>query len=243
MPLRTRASEDSATAAPDEPVRAVFEGPITALELRPPPSRVHLKILPAQEKCWVLAWAASGGAQPIARWLMEDHAFEVVREPVARRRLQAFTCKRPPDPIRELAKRFDRFDLQSSPEGKALLRLETQRGDLDDDAGFLGAACPGLSLASVEPVDGNHREAMLTQRQHDALAQALASGYYDVPRTIRLTDLADDMAMSQSSLSELLRRAERRLVETYIDRTPDPGIALGSGEIPWFSESEDGRGS
>ncbi len=196
-----------------------------------------MKILPAHGGCWLLAWAASGRAQAVARWLEQEHGFEVARPPVARRRLQVFRCPDPPEALHALAGRFQRFDLEGSPDGVAVLRVAARRADLDGDAAYLEAHCPGLALADVVPVGPEGHDALLTQRQHEALAQALASGYYDIPREIRLTDLADAMGMSQSSLSELLRRAERRLVEAYIDGVPEPGAALDTHEIPWFSTS------
>lgn len=183
----------------------------------------------------------SGDRQPVARWLEETHTFEVVRRPAARRRLLVSRCRAPPTPIHALADRFDRFDLRVSPDGQARLRVKTDPQDVDAFITFVEDNVPGLRLANLEPVDEGSHDGVLTQRQHDALAQALASGYFDVPRRIRLTDLAQDMGMSQSSLSELLRRAQRRLVEGYIDSTPEPGVQLDASETLWFSRDRGPR--
>lgn len=186
-----------------------------------------------------MAWVTSGDRQPVARWLEQTNALEVVRRPAARRRLLVSRCRAPPAPVHTLADRFDRFDLRVSPDGQALLQVKIAHQDVDASTVFVEESAPGLRLASVDPVDEGPLDGVLTRRQHDALTQALASGYLDVPRQIRLTDLAQDMGMSQSSLSELLRRAQHRLIEGYIDSTPEPGVRLDADETPWFSE---GRG-
>lgn len=53
----------------------------------------------------------------------------------------------------------------------------------------------------------------LTDRQREALATAYRMGYFDVPRTTTLQDVAAELDISAPSLSERLRRAQRRLVE------------------------------
>lgn len=200
---------------------------------------MHLKVLPAGQGCWLLTWSASGTAQEISDWLQGSQALQVARDPVSRRRLQVFRSRDPPAAIHRMANRFDRFTLQVYPDGHAILQITTEGEDLDAFTDLAETTMPDLTLSSVEPVPSAGPDGVLTQRQHDALAQALASGYYDVPRKTRLSDLAADMDVSQSSLSELLRRAERRLVEVYMDSTPEPGTQLGTAQTPWSS----GRGA
>lgn len=52
----------------------------------------------------------------------------------------------------------------------------------------------------------------LTERQHETLARAYESGYYDVPRTVTQTELAAQFGISHQALSERLRRAHARVV-------------------------------
>jgi predicted DNA binding protein len=54
----------------------------------------------------------------------------------------------------------------------------------------------------------------LTTRQHALLHQALAAGYFDVPRRITLTGLATMLHRSKSALSQTLARIEKELVES-----------------------------
>jgi predicted DNA binding protein len=53
----------------------------------------------------------------------------------------------------------------------------------------------------------------LTPRQYTLLHQALAAGYFDVPRRITLTRLAGKLGRSKSSVSRALALVERELVE------------------------------
>jgi len=54
----------------------------------------------------------------------------------------------------------------------------------------------------------------LTPRQDALLHQALAAGYFDVPRRVSLTQLAVKLGKSKSSLSGGLAIAEKKLVES-----------------------------
>ncbi len=53
----------------------------------------------------------------------------------------------------------------------------------------------------------------LTEKQYEALTLATERGYFDVPRDIDVSDLADELDISHQALSERLRRAQRVLVE------------------------------
>ena len=52
----------------------------------------------------------------------------------------------------------------------------------------------------------------LTQRQADALINALERGYYDSPARVSADELAKALGLSRSTLSEHLRKAEARLL-------------------------------
>lgn len=59
---------------------------------------------------------------------------------------------------------------------------------------------------------------VLTDKQREALALALDSGYYSRPRDATLSDLADRLAITKSAVSQRLRTAERKLVENAMER-------------------------
>lgn len=56
----------------------------------------------------------------------------------------------------------------------------------------------------------------LTDTQREALVLAYERGYFDTPRTTSLSDIADDLDITQQSLSSRLRRGHRRLVEATL---------------------------
>ncbi|UPM42371.1 helix-turn-helix domain-containing protein [Halocatena salina] len=53
----------------------------------------------------------------------------------------------------------------------------------------------------------------MTDRQREALHTAYEMGYFEIPRTATLTEVATALGISASSLSERLRRAQTRLIE------------------------------
>ena len=64
---------------------------------------------------------------------------------------------------------------------------------------------------------GKYRdEPQLTARQSEVLDLALKQGYYEIPRKITLTQLADKLAVAKSTLSGILRRIDKKLVQTEI---------------------------
>lgn len=60
-------------------------------------------------------------------------------------------------------------------------------------------------------------ERILTDAQHDLLSTAAERGYYDTPRETTLSELASDLGMAKSTVSETLHRAEGKLVERFLD--------------------------
>lgn len=56
----------------------------------------------------------------------------------------------------------------------------------------------------------------LTERQQEALTLALSRGYYESPRSVSADVLADELGISQPSMSSLLRRAERQLLASTL---------------------------
>ncbi|MFC6941230.1 helix-turn-helix domain-containing protein [Salinirubellus sp. GCM10025818] len=69
---------------------------------------------------------------------------------------------------------------------------------------------------SEPPGDG------LTDRQDEALRIAYERGYFDIPRGASLEDVAAELDLSPSSVSERLRRAQTRLIEETVATTWPP---------------------
>ncbi|SIR86946.1 Predicted DNA binding protein, contains HTH domain [Haladaptatus litoreus] len=61
---------------------------------------------------------------------------------------------------------------------------------------------------------GDHLlEDVLTEKQRDALLLALQRGYFQTPRQVTLSELAEEFDISQQSLSDLIRRGNEALLE------------------------------
>ena len=56
----------------------------------------------------------------------------------------------------------------------------------------------------------------LSPKQHTSLVAALNSGYFNIPRTVTMDELAETLDISQQSLSKRLRRAHRNLITNVL---------------------------
>lgn len=94
-------------------------------------------------------------------------------------------------------------------------------------AGALGEFYEGLGelgSVTVERVGDFERgraapSARLTDRQRSALETAVAAGYYDVPRTGSVREVAAELDCAASTAGELLRKAEAAVVSGYVGAT------------------------
>ncbi|WP_128906054.1 helix-turn-helix domain-containing protein [Halorubrum amylolyticum] len=68
----------------------------------------------------------------------------------------------------------------------------------------------------------------LTERQRELLFEAVDHGYYDVPRTCTLTELAGEVGIAKSTCSEALQRVERTIVREFVDDLPRKQIEFDS---------------
>jgi predicted DNA binding protein len=59
---------------------------------------------------------------------------------------------------------------------------------------------------------------ILTEKQERALWFAITLGFYEWPRRITLTELAEKLGVSASTLSELMRRGLRRVLRNYFSK-------------------------
>jgi len=64
----------------------------------------------------------------------------------------------------------------------------------------------------IEDVAPLERKATLTGRQKEIMATAVSQGYFEFPRKISLTGLSELVGVKPSTLSEILRSAERRIM-------------------------------
>ncbi len=93
--------------------------------------------------------------------------------------------------------------------------------DFFDALGDEVGECTGmemLRLTELDP-DRSHLEPddELPEEQREALRAAVDHGYYETPRRIELSDLAEQLEVPRSTLSYRLRRAEASLATTFVD--------------------------
>jgi predicted DNA binding protein len=69
-----------------------------------------------------------------------------------------------------------------------------------------------VSVKRISSFEGNNH---LTSRQERLLEVALEKGYFDFPRRISLENLASLLNVAPSTLSEVLRRGLKKVVEEY----------------------------
>ncbi|WP_321169338.1 helix-turn-helix domain-containing protein [Halorubrum salinum] len=67
---------------------------------------------------------------------------------------------------------------------------------------------------------------LLTDRQREILLEAVDLGYYEVPRTCTLTEVADHVGIPKSTCSEVLQRVERTVVREFVDGLPRTPISF-----------------
>lgn len=100
---------------------------------------------------------------------------------------------------------------EAAGEAAALSRLHASLDDLLD-----------VSIRRVRPFRRDGGSAALTERQQAALSAAVAVGYYEVPRTGAVADVADALDCAPSTAGELLRKAEARLVTDAVAASEGP---------------------
>ncbi|MFC6976546.1 helix-turn-helix domain-containing protein [Halomicroarcula sp. GCM10025709] len=73
------------------------------------------------------------------------------------------------------------------------------------------------TIKRVRPFRRGGESGALTDRQRAAVEAASAVGYYDVPRTGSVADVAAELDCAHSTAGELLRKAEAALVDAAVD--------------------------
>ncbi|GGM65057.1 putative DNA binding protein [Halarchaeum rubridurum] len=82
-----------------------------------------------------------------------------------------------------------------------------------------------ISISQDSSAPGDSSTYGLTDRQYEALTLAVSRGYFESPRRTSTAELAEEMGISQPSMSSLLRRAERQLLTATLGSRPRPESA------------------
>lgn len=80
---------------------------------------------------------------------------------------------------------------------------------------YLDAAGVDYDVEYVRGIGEDPAADVLTDRQREVLLAALDRGYYDTPRESTLTEVAEALGVSKATCSDVLHRAEGRLVAWF----------------------------
>lgn len=69
---------------------------------------------------------------------------------------------------------------------------------------------------------------LLTDRQRWLLDEAIDRGYYDTPRRATLVEIAEDVGLAKSTCSEILHRAEGRVLKEHIEERREDRPNIGA---------------
>lgn len=201
----------------DDQVRVQLEFTSRDLDTDPPPARCHIRGYKTTRGWVLLLWAPDGPTDMILAWARAQTEGEEIDFGEIGERTVALRCEALPEKWRMLFGSFDADHLILDPDGGARTRIEGPRNHV---GGFLteaGLETDTTSVTIVDADDGERPDDLLTGRQNRALSRAAALGYFEIPRKIQLSELANQLDMSTSALSELLRRAQARLVTAYLE--------------------------
>ncbi len=68
----------------------------------------------------------------------------------------------------------------------------------------------------VRSIGDSDAESILTDRQQQVFLAAVEQGYYETPRWATLTDVAESLGISKATASDILHRAEGRIVDWFV---------------------------
>lgn len=182
----------------------------------PPPSRCHVRAYKTTAGWVVLLWTPHGPSNATRAWAKAQISSAEIAFGEIGERTVALECESLPGQWQTLFGLFAADHLILEQDGSALVQI---RGTRDEVGEFLsGLGDPEAEAVTVLPdADERVREDLLTERQERALGRAAALGYFEIPRRIQLGELSERLDMSTSALSELLRRAQARLISAYLD--------------------------
>jgi HTH DNA binding domain len=98
-----------------------------------------------------------------------------------------------------------------------------RRTEFDEIMKHVRSVDPEVSVVSIRRRPLRSHLPMLTDAQQALLQQAMAAGYFAVPRGITLTELAKKLDRSKSGISESIALIEKKLIETILH--PDTVLA------------------
>jgi len=101
-------------------------------------------------------------------------------------------------------------------EGKLRIEAITNRSKVDS---FLTQLKKKDIKAKLERIGYFYKSTLLTKRQNEIINLAYQNGYFNIPRSISLSEFAESKGVniSKSALSEILRRIFKKLANNYLN--------------------------
>lgn len=196
----------------------------SAIGLNAPPGRAYVRVLPRQSDWSFQLWSSDLSSQELFRWLTSHGEFELTADPMRGGGSVSFTASQLPAAWARLCTSEGTLLLTALPSGSVRVNLTGSRRTIRELVVVLSDRDPGsvIDHLDTEPEGhGSKASRLLTGHQEQALIAAESAGYFDIPRRIQLSDLAEKLDTSPAALSELLRRAEARLVRDHLHGGPE----------------------
>ncbi|WP_255169201.1 helix-turn-helix domain-containing protein [Natrononativus amylolyticus] len=205
-----------------------FVIPATALALedafkRAPALRVELARTVTHDERLSLLWGAGVSAATATAALEADPTVESVRR----------LSEGPPETTRRSLYTVDWDDgpgpvLESLATGGGILEatatgsqwhVTTVYPDHDAMAAAYHSCEVPLEVRSVRDLSEQppRMNGELTDSQYEALSSALRNNFYEIPRDVTLSDLANELGVSHQAVSERLRRSHRKLAKDAVE--------------------------
>ncbi|MFC7134301.1 MULTISPECIES: helix-turn-helix domain-containing protein [Salinibaculum] len=105
-------------------------------------------------------------------------------------------------------------------DGTAVLEVTAPTDRLSELGSQLEAFGISYSVDYVQERLGD--EQLLTERQRRLVLAAVEQGYYDTPRRVTLTGLAETLDIAKSTASETLHRAEGKIIKQFAAELSEP---------------------
>jgi len=96
--------------------------------------------------------------------------------------------------------------------GRAKFNIYAQRENIDNFIEDLNKKGMKVEITNLGQYKDNFLKLSLTERQLFIYRKARETGYYESPRKINLTDLAEYLGLAKSSLSSMLQRIHKKLL-------------------------------
>ncbi len=81
---------------------------------------------------------------------------------------------------------------------------------IEDQVNRYGNDFKILNISTIVP-DAKHLSLLLTERQKEIIYYAVENGYFEIPRKINSSDLAEHFGISQSAITEHIRKIEKTI--------------------------------